>query len=290
MGQPGRRGRAGRCRHRAGGAVGGGPPRAGRRRRGRRGRGRRRRRLRALPLGDRPPPLPDPRVGRRRGRRRGMAGHDHADRYGPLPRRRRGRRAGLHVPAGVAGVAPDRRPPPAAGRRRRLRRLRRPHHDGGDGRRLRALAAVPGAGRPDAGRLRPAVAAAARLGRAADRRGRWLRDRGGADPVRRAGCAQGRLPVLAHLEPAGRQRAAGQRRLRLGSGLPPVHLAEEEDRGFRGHVAAADVLEGGRPHRVRERPLAGALGGAAGIQRRHQVGGRAGRAAAAVRRPGLQGP
>ena len=102
-----------RRRHRAGGAVGGRPPRAGRRRPGRLGRGGRRRGLRPLPVGDRPSPLPDPRLGRRGGRRRGLAGHDHADRHGPLPRRRRRRRAGVHVPAGRARVAADR---PAAGR------------------------------------------------------------------------------------------------------------------------------------------------------------------------------
>ena len=60
-----------------------------------------------------------------------------------------------------------------------------------DGRRLRPLAAVPDPGRADPGRLRPAGAAAARVGRpAGDGRGR-LRDRRRADPVgRRRACAR----------------------------------------------------------------------------------------------------
>ena len=145
--------------------------------------------------------------------------------------------------------------------------------DGG----VRARAAVPGAGRADAGRLRPAVAAAAgarpccrssRVGGCAIAAALIL--------SRRAGRAQGRLPVLADLESAGRQRAAGQRRLRLGSGLPPASPGRRRgprssrSRSPRPMYWKAAVLD-----RVHERPLAGAAGGAAGVQRRHQVGGRA---------------
>ena len=164
-----------------------------------------------------------------------------APRAGSTPRRRL-TRAGSPRPSGLVDLcffalmaavrlAADRRPPSRSPPWRAHSPLFAiPSTAVGHGRRRPAGGHVPAAG---AARSWPSASAACRWAAARSASCRclpWRRVVAGLVVGSAPGRRQGRLVRLAPLESAGRQRAAGQRRLRLGPGLRAVALAEADRR------------------------------------------------------------